>query len=141
MENTDIQELARLIDTALSSDNPSVKKALRNFMLIVSIVDSENTESTIRGPFAELFNKIDQLTRRIEKLENNDYNRAYKGTQINPYTYPSTVWVGGSGTSGLTGGTYVTNAVSTSSVTNSSSMSVKDLEIELTSILKGINAT
>ena len=136
--DVDIHELAKLLDSALASDNPSVKKALRNFMLIVSIVDSEFSESTIKGPFSELFNKIDQLSKRLDKLEYTDYNRAYKGTQISPYTNPYTTWVSTSGS-----GTYLTNSVNTSSgITNAvSSVSLKDLEIEMASILKDINAT
>lgn len=136
MDNTDIQELARLIDTALASDNPSVKKALRNFMLIVSIVDSENTESTIKGPFSEMFRSIDSLTRRIEILERNDYNKAYKGTSINTYTTPT--WIN-------TGGTYITNSVKPVTTSSYSSaldtFSLTDLELEMSSILKDVNAT
>lgn len=138
MDNADIQELARLIDTALSSDNPSVKKALRNFMLIVSIVDSENTESTIKGPFSELFSRIDSLTRRLEILERNDYNKAYRGTSINPYTTSGNpTWISNSD---------ITNSVNpiTTSVYSSLSVdrsSINNLELELSSILKDINAT
>jgi len=141
MDNNDIQDLARLIDTALASDNPSVKKALRNFMLIVSIVDSENSESTIKGPFSELFSRIESLTRRVESLEKNDYNKAYRGTTtVNPYT----TWVD-------TSKTYITNGINPTTSSYSStlssyssainSVSLKDLEIEMSSILKDINAT
>jgi hypothetical protein len=136
MDNADIQELARLIDTALASDNPSVKKALRNFMLIVSIVDSENTESTIKGPFSELIQQIELLTRRIELLERNTYNSAYKGTSVNPYTIPT--WVSANGT-------YITNnvnPVTTNSYSSASNtVSLADLDLEMTNILKNVNAT
>jgi hypothetical protein len=140
MDSTDIQELARLIDVALASDNPSVKKALRNFMLIVSIVDSENTESTMQGPFRELFNKIDQLGRRIEKLENSNYS-TYKGTQVNPYNSP--LWINGSGGIGRSSATNTVSPNTTSSSYSSelSTISLYDLEIEMTSILKDVNAT
>lgn len=141
MDNNDIQDLARLIDTALASDNPSVKKALRNFMLIVSIVDSENSESTIKGPFSELFSRIESLTRRVESLEKNDYNKAYRGTTT---VNPCTTWVD-------TSKTYITNGINPTTSSYSStlssyssainSVSLKDLEIEMSSILKDINAT
>ena len=137
MDNTDIQELARLIDTALSSDNPSVKKALRNFMLIVSIVDSV-TESTIKGPFSELFAKIEGLTRRLEILERQNYNKTYNGTAVNPYTNSNPTWVS-------TGSTYITNSVNPITTNSYSSalntISLQDLEIEMSSILKDVNAT
>jgi negative regulator of replication initiation len=136
MDNADIQELARLIDTALASDNPSVKKALRNFMLIVSIVDSENTESTIKGPFSELFQTINGLTRRIEILERNNNSNVYRGTSTNPYTIPT--WVS-------TNGNYITNnvnPVTTSSYSSASNtVSLADLDLEMTTILKNVNAT
>lgn len=125
MEEFDITEFAKMFDAALASNNPAVKKALRNFMLIVS-----------KGPFSELFRKIDSLTRRIEILERNDYNKTYKGTSINPYTGP--VWIS-------TSGTYTTNSVNPVTTSSYSSalntVSLKDLEIELTSILKNVNET
>ena len=134
MDNTDIQDLARLIDTALASDNPSVKKALRNFMLIVSIVDSEFSESTMKGPFSELFARIDSLTRRLEVLERNNYNKTYTGTTVSP----NTTWID-------TGRTYVTSVVNPTTTSTYSSaisaVSLKDLEVEMSSILKDINAT
>lgn len=129
MSDVNIHELARLLDIALESENPSVKKALRNFMLIVSLVDSESAESTVTGPFSKTLLQIETLLRRVDSLE----RAAYKTTAI---PYPTTTW------NGIQGVVHTGNISSTNVQPYSmSSYSVSDLEVEMNSILKNINAT
>lgn len=75
MEDFDIKEFARMFDAALASDNPAVKKALRNFLMVVAIVDSENTDAP-NGPFASVLDEVVSLRQRVNLLEskNNVYN-------------------------------------------------------------------
>lgn len=71
----DLTELARLLDAALASDNPSVKKALRNFMLVASIAEAES--NTKAGPFQDLFRKMDILEERMNNMERQSLKDAY----------------------------------------------------------------
>ena len=47
-EDHDLYQLASIIDAALTSDTPAVKKALRNFLLVASI--AEANEDSPKGP-------------------------------------------------------------------------------------------
>ena len=77
MEQFDINEFARMFDAALASDNPSVKKALRNFMMVAAIVHAQelNEDERLEGPFESLLKKVQDLESMVRELQN---NRAYK---------------------------------------------------------------
>lgn len=93
MENFDISEFAKMFDAALASDNPAVKKALRNFMMVAAIVHTQelNEDERLAGPFETLLKKIENLERMVYEARNRNSN--YKDYQINttPWvtTYPS----------------------------------------------------
>lgn len=94
MEEFDIREFAQMFDAALASDNPSVKKALRNFMMIAAIVHPEEGEERLMGPLETLVKKVCDLERIVHDMQKNriykdhkDYYKDYYGT--NP------TWVGG----------------------------------------------
>jgi len=63
----DLDQFARLFDAALASNNPTVKKALRNFMLVASIAEAETTEAF--GPFTQMQKMIESLKNEIHSLE------------------------------------------------------------------------
>lgn len=65
----DLEQFARLFDAALASDNPAIKKALRNLMMIASIVDAENSDP-IAGPLWSTIHNSKLLESRVLKLEN-----------------------------------------------------------------------
>lgn len=101
MEQFDINEFARMFDAALASDNPSVKKALRNFMMVAAIVHAQelNEDERLAGPFETLLKKVQDLESMVRELQNNraykdnyrDYYKDYVGT--NPtwiYQQPTT---------------------------------------------------
>ena len=68
MTNQDVRELARLIDLAINSDDPNVRRAFSRLMTIVALI--EEKDSYIEpGPFEELLNYIDQLSKRVRELE------------------------------------------------------------------------
>ncbi len=66
----DLETLIDLFDTALSSDNPSVKKALKNLLLVSSLVNSEIPEiSRVQGPLKKLFDDVQTLNSKLEILK------------------------------------------------------------------------
>jgi len=67
----DLETFVDLFDTAMTSDNPAVKKAFKNLLMISAIVNSEQSNSGIRrGPLRRLVEDIQHLNRRIGTLEN-----------------------------------------------------------------------
>lgn len=128
MEDFDINEFAKMFDAALASDNPAVKKALRNFMMITAIVHAQELDEAERnmGPLETLVRKVLELDKRVRQVEN---TRPYSGTAspAYPYTTSSPTWI--------YNGT-VTSTSSTNSVTSvnnpitASSTAYDEAEIE-----------
>ena len=78
----DLEKFVDLFDTAMSSDNPTVQRALRNLLMIAAMVDSENASETVRqGPLRRLIEDQKNIVRRLQDLEN-------KQSWSNPNTYP-----------------------------------------------------
>ena len=89
-----------MFDAALASDNPAVKKALRNFMMVTALVHAqEDGDERIMGPLETLVKKVGDLERMVYELQNTrvtrdqyrDYYKDYIGT--NPtwvYQQPTT---------------------------------------------------
>ena len=71
MEEFDVKEFARMFDAALASDNPSVKKALRNFMMVAAIVHAQEIDNEREmGPLEMLLKKVSDLERLYWDLKN-----------------------------------------------------------------------
>ena len=105
MQDFDLKEFAQMFDTALASNNPAVKKALRNFMMIAAIVHAEEDgDERVMGPLETLVKKVDDLERIVYELQHNrvvrdqykdykDYKDYYYGNKPTwvstgtPYTY------------------------------------------------------
>ena len=102
MEDFDLEEFAKMFDAALASDNPAVKKALRNFMMVAAIVHAQdnNDSERITGPLETLIKRVETLDRTVRELQNTrtyrDQYRDYKDYYNNP------TWVYGPNTSGTT---------------------------------------
>lgn len=121
MEQFDIKEFAQMFDAALASDNPSVKKALRNFMMVAAIVHAQelNEDKRLEGPFEALLKEVSDLKRMIYELQNartykdnyRDYYKDYIATNPTWVYSPNT-----STTSGTT--TWPGTAVSTTELTD-----------------------
>ena len=89
-DDIDLETLVDLFDTAMSSDNPAVKKAFKNLLLVSTIVNSElSSPNIIKGPLRQLTDDFRNIVRRIEMLESERYNN------IKPTPY---VWQAGTGT-------------------------------------------
>lgn len=66
----DLETFVDLFDTAMSSDNPAVQRALKNLILISAIVNAqENTEGLRKGPLRRMVDDINNITRRLNNLE------------------------------------------------------------------------
>ena len=131
----DINEFAKMFDAALASDNPAVKKALRNFMMIAAIVHAaeDNSEERLMGPLETLVRKVYDLETLIRKLDNYNtsshdyYNKLYGNqTWINDNTYnPNT---------SNTNTTSISNRTGIASYKNWADTS------DLTELLRGLNS-
>lgn len=95
----DLEALVKVIDTALTSDNPAVQNALRGLLLISTIVSAEHPDQAVRnGPFARLLEDYNNLARRLSRLEDEVTNvkNRMPPTTAGPFTPPSVVgpWIG-----------------------------------------------
>ena len=108
MEDFNLKEFAQMFDAALASDNPGVKKALRNFMMITALVHAqEDGDERIMGPLETLVKKVGDLERMVYELQNTRVTRDqrdYKDYYNNP------TWIS-------TGTPYITSTTSTSGTT------------------------
>ena len=78
-----------MFDAALASDNPGVKKALRNFMMVSALVHAqEDGDERIMGPLETLVKEVGDLKRMVYELQNTrvtrDQYRDYKDYYNNP---------------------------------------------------------
>ena len=87
MEQFDLKEFAQMFDAALASNNPSVKKALRNFMMVAAIVHAQelNEDERLAGPFETLLKEVSDLKLMVYELRN---TRTYKDQDKDYYTKP-----------------------------------------------------
>ena len=121
MEQFDIKEFAQMFDAALASDNPAVKKALRNFMMVAAIVHAQelNEDERLEGPFESLLKKVQALESMVRELQN---NRTYKDNYrdyYKDYIATNPTWVYSPNTSTTSGTTtWPGTAVSTTELTD-----------------------
>lgn len=84
----DLERFVDLFDTAMSSDNPAVQRALKNLLMIAALVDSDTKPDTrVRGPLRRLVDDLQNLNRRISQLESINQPRTYSvpGTINTPW--------------------------------------------------------
>ena len=67
MTDAELEQLADLLDQAMTSDNPTVKRAFKN-LLMVAAIDSSDAQQA--GPIRELLNRMKRLETRINNIEN-----------------------------------------------------------------------
>jgi hypothetical protein len=67
----DLETFVDLFDTAMSSDNPAVQRALKNLLMIAAIVGAEDTEAGMKqGPLRRVLEDQKNILRRLERVEN-----------------------------------------------------------------------
>jgi hypothetical protein len=65
----DLEQLATLLDSAINSDVPSVKKALSNFLMIAALCNTDDESKDGMRPFTTLIRDIARLNNRVNELE------------------------------------------------------------------------
>ena len=66
----DLEDLIKVIDTALTSDNVAVQNALRGLLMIATIVSAEHPDQVMKnGPLSRMFEDMQNLNRRLGRLE------------------------------------------------------------------------
>lgn len=82
-DEIDMEQFASLLDTALTSDIPAVKNALRNLMTITTIVTAQNPgQELVHGPFRKMVENYKNIDKRLWNIEDRlsnppDYNYSY----------------------------------------------------------------
>jgi hypothetical protein len=67
----DLETFVDLFDTAISSDNPAVQRALKNLLMIAAIVNAEDAEAGMRqGPLKRVLEDQRNIIRRLDRIEN-----------------------------------------------------------------------
>lgn len=108
-ENFDLEQFVDMFDTAMNSDNPTVKKCFNNLLMVVALAHAEDKEKHI-GPLRKLVDDLAYVSRRLEEIErtirimNNS-----TGPSGTPYNYNST---SGMSYTIANGGAYSTSTVS-----------------------------
>jgi hypothetical protein len=92
VEQFDITEFARMFDAALASDNPSVQKALRNFMMVAAIVHAQEDDERQMGPLETLVKKVSDLERIVSDLQNTRNWKDHKDKYYQDH-YNTPTWV------------------------------------------------
>jgi hypothetical protein len=94
----DLEQFADLFDQAMTSDNPTVKRAFKNLLLVAAIVESD--ERKVVGPMREILEELKELRRRVNSLEGQfvrpqaptpfNPGTPYGPVPLGPYTIPNT---------------------------------------------------
>jgi hypothetical protein len=84
----DLETFVDLFDTAMSSDNPAVQRALKNLVLISAMVNAQQDLDGLRkGPLRRLVEDIQHLNKRLSNLEGaGAYRSPYVPNTPNPGT-------------------------------------------------------
>ena len=84
----DLETFVDLFDTAMSSDNPAVQRALKNLVLISAIVNAQQDPNGLRkGPLRRVIEDIQALNKRLSNLESAG---AYRSTYAPVTSTPGT---------------------------------------------------
>lgn len=95
-DDIDLETLIDLFDTALTSNNPAMKKAIKNLLLVATLIDSELTpEQRVRGPLRQALEDMRNLTRRMDRIESDQAQRGMWQVPINPAPMPGTPYTPG----------------------------------------------
>ena len=85
-DNEMLQDLARALDQAISSNSPAVRKQFEQLMLLLALTQTTG-DNRLPGPFEQMIQNVESLTRRCEQLESRLLQvEINKNTYHNPYT-------------------------------------------------------
>ena len=84
----DLETFVDLFETAMSSDNPAVQRALKNLLMIAAIVSAEDPEAGMRqGPLRRVLEDQKNIVSRLSRIEN---EKVYTQTPYAPGSIPPT---------------------------------------------------
>ena len=96
----DLEQMVKIIDSALESDDQRIKDALRGLMTITVLCTAEHPDQVMKnGPLARLFEDMRNLNQRLGRLEDelNQVKWNQQRTKTEPFmpTAPATnPWTG-----------------------------------------------
>lgn len=95
-DDLDLEALIDLFDTALTSNNPAMKKAIKNLLLVATLIDSEiSPEQRVRGPLRQALDDMRNLSRRMDRIEQEQTQRGMWQVPLNPTPMPGTPYTPG----------------------------------------------
>lgn len=69
-EDQNLESLAEMLDTAMTSQDPRVVSALRQLMIMVALTRPDvAADKDTQGPIRRLMSQVDGLQQRMERLE------------------------------------------------------------------------
>ena len=88
----DLEQIVELFDTALESDDPRIKDALRALLTITVLCTAERPHEKVMGPFERMRDDMHNLNRRLSRMEDelNHVKMTMPKTTATPYTPPGT---------------------------------------------------
>ena len=92
----DLEQIVRVIDQALESDDQRIKDALRALMTITVLCTAEHPDQAFKGPLGRLMEDVRDLNRRIydveDKLQQLTWDQQKK--QVEPFMPSVPPWTG-----------------------------------------------
>ena len=94
----DLEQIVELFDTALESNDPRIKDALRSLLTITVLCTAERPHEKVMGPFERMRDDMHNLNRRLSRMEDefNHVKMTMPKTTAAPYMPPGTTnpWTG-----------------------------------------------
>lgn len=88
----DLERFVDMFDEALTSKDPRVMDALRGLMMMVTLTRPESRDSGLHdrnsGPLRRMYEDMNQLHRRIERVEELYRQAERSQRRVEPYDYP-----------------------------------------------------
>lgn len=86
----DLEQIVKVIDSALESDDQRIKDALRALMTITVLCTAEHPDQAIKGPLARLQEDYNNLNRRLISLEDDMRKMQWdqQKQKVEPFTPP-----------------------------------------------------
>ena len=104
----DLDQFIQVLDHALATDDPKIKKALKKFLFIAALAMEGDPEP---GPFSEMLEEMTELRRRMRALEDMVAQRHTQTDYIDWYGSSSTTpkWIYDNSTSTAGSSVSITN--------------------------------
>ena len=86
----DLEQIVRIIDQALESDDQRIKDALRALMTVTVLCTAEHPDQAIKGPLGRLQEDYNNLNRRVNMLEDEVRKMLWdqQKQKVEPFTPP-----------------------------------------------------